>query len=136
MLSLCRMLLSSTLYVIILTPTCPTWCNRNNHQTVQTTTLFLQCMMPTALVNIYKDMVYCCGEYLLGYVIILTPTCPTWCNCSNHQVNDTGSVHPLPMNDGHAVKRILTSELRTTFQETTPCPQLPVRERNWSSLID
>ena len=35
---------------------------------------------------------------------------------------------------GHAVKFILTSELRTTFQETTACPQIPVSERNWSSL--
>ena len=43
MFSLCRMhnyAISSTFYIMVLCPTCPTWYNCSNHQT---TTLFLQC---------------------------------------------------------------------------------------------
>ena len=81
----------------------PTWCNCSNHQTVQTTTLFLQCMMPTALVNIYKDMVYCCGEYLLGYGMIITAVVNIWYLRQNCGVQIGWSIIAMKFKKQHGV---------------------------------
>jgi len=56
--------ISSTLYVMVLSPTCPTWCNYSSHQVVKTTTFVFCSKFIVSIMNVITTYHYR-SQYLM-----------------------------------------------------------------------